>query len=176
MAQFHYLQGCFVYRKVALNAILLQQPIRIAGALLTWDLFTTTKFLVSVAISIAMCVWTPPSVCLFNVFDCRVWLSPHSTTPTSSREGSSPTRPTRVISWSYSCGKLNDTPTFSQRSSRGCRCRCRGMRALRAAVPRGAINATRCERGFKRGGILWRLFSHCRQCRCCRPYVHPRDV
>ena len=38
--------------------------------------------------------------------------------------------------WSYSCGKLNDTPTFSRRSSqgyrRGCRCRCRrrGMRAI----------------------------------------------
>jgi len=31
---------------------------------------------------------------------------PHSTTPTSSR-GSSPTRPTRAISWSYYCGKLN---------------------------------------------------------------------
>jgi len=27
--------------------------------------------------------------------------------------------------WSYSCGKLNDTPTFSRRSSPGCRCRCR---------------------------------------------------
>ena len=32
--------------------------------------------------------------------------------------------------WSYSCGKLNDTPTFSRRSLRGCRCRCHGMPAL----------------------------------------------
>ena len=44
--------------------------------------------------------------------------------------GSSPTRPTRAISRSYSCGKLNDTPTFSRRSLRRCRRRCRGMRAL----------------------------------------------
>jgi len=71
-----------------------------------------------------------------------VALSSHSTTPTSSR-GSSPTRLTRAISWSYSCSKLNDTPTFSRRSSRGCRrgcrrwCRRRGMRALRClAAPR----------------------------------------
>jgi len=31
--------------------------------------------------------------------------------------------------WRYSCGKLNDTPTFLRRSPRGCRCRRRGMRA-----------------------------------------------
>jgi len=56
-------------------------------------------------------------------------LSSHSTTPTpTSSRGTSPTRPTRAISLSYSCGKLNDTPTFSRRSSRGCRRR--GMRAL----------------------------------------------
>jgi len=40
---------------------------------------------------------------------------------------------TRAISRSYSCGKMNDTPTFSRRSSRRCRrrCRCRrrGMRS-----------------------------------------------
>ena len=56
--------------------------------------------------------------------------------------GSSPTRPTRAISWSYSCGKMNNTPTFSRRSSRGCRrgcrcrCRCRrrGIRALRSLL------------------------------------------
>ena len=42
------------------------------------------------------------------------------------------TSDTRAISSSYSCGKLNDTPTFSRRSSRGCRRRCRrrGMWAL----------------------------------------------
>jgi len=42
-----------------------------------------------------------------------------------------------AISWSYSCGKLNDTPTFSRLSSRGCRCWCwrRGMRALRHTGP-----------------------------------------
>jgi len=57
-------------------------------------------------------------------------------TATDSDSPDTPTflRPTRAISWSYSCGKLNDTPTFSQRSSRGCRlgCRCRrrGMWAL----------------------------------------------
>ena len=71
----------------------------------------------------------------------RVWicyLSWHSTTPTptpTSLRGSSPTRPTRAISWSYSCGKLNvcDTPTFSRRSSRECRqgCRCRYLRRRR---------------------------------------------
>jgi len=71
----------------------------------------------------------------------QVSLSWNSTTPsptptrTSSR-GSSPTRPTRAIFWSYSYGKLNDTPTFSRRSSRECqrecRCRCRrrGIPAL----------------------------------------------
>ena len=66
-----------------------------------------------------------------------VLYSSHSTTPTptpTSSRGSSPTRPTRAISWSYSRGKLNDTPPFSRRSSRGCRrgcrCRCRGMRAF----------------------------------------------
>jgi len=80
-------------------------------------------------------------------------ISWNSTTPiptptrTSSR-GFSPTRPTRAISWSYSCGKLNDTPTFSRRSSRGyrrgCRCRCpcrrRGMPAYtwqRATMTQG---------------------------------------
>jgi len=69
-------------------------------------------------------------------------LSWNSTTPTptrtSSRE-SSPTRPTRSISWSYWCCKLNDTPTFSRRFSRrcrrGCRCRRRGMPALSSALP-----------------------------------------
>jgi len=60
-------------------------------------------------------------------------LSWNSTTPTAtptrtSSRGSSPTRPTRAISLSYSFGKLNDTPTFSRRSSRGCRRR--GMPAL----------------------------------------------
>ena len=61
-----------------------------------------------------------------------------SPTRTSSR-GSSPTRPTRAIEVIHDCGKLNDTPTFSRRSSRscrrGCRCRCwrRGMLALPAA-------------------------------------------
>jgi len=58
-------------------------------------------------------------------------------------------RPTRAISRSYSCGKLNDTPTFSRRFSRGCRCRCRGMRAWGA------------ERGF---GV--KAIAACRmQCR-----------
>jgi len=60
-----------------------------------------------------------------------VALSPHSTTPT---------RPTRLHPYVRHarfpevtlCGKLNDTPTFSRRSSRGCRCRCRrrGMRTF----------------------------------------------
>ena len=67
-----------------------------------------------------------------------------STTPTptptqTSSRGSSPTRPTRAISCSYSYGKQNDTPTLSRRSSRVCRrgCRCpsrcrrRGTRAYR---------------------------------------------
>jgi len=60
-------------------------------------------------------------------------LSPHSTTPTPTRP-TLPTslRPTRAVSRSYSCSKLNDTLT--RRSSRGCRrgCRCRhrGIRAL----------------------------------------------
>ena len=45
--------------------------------------------------------------------------SSHSTAPTptptrTSSRGSSPTRPTRAISCSYSRGKLNDTPTFSR--------------------------------------------------------------
>jgi len=79
-----------------------------------------------------------------------VGLSWNSTTPTSTptptrttSRGSSPTRPTRAISWSYSCGKLNNTPSFSLRSSRGCRCRCpyrrRAMPALLhcARVPFG---------------------------------------
>jgi len=48
-------------------------------------------------------------------------------------------RPTRAISWSYSCSKLNDTPTFTRQSSRGCRrgcwCRRRGMRSLRDHNP-----------------------------------------
>jgi len=36
--------------------------------------------------------------------------------------------------WSYSCGKLNDTSTFSRRSSRGCWCRRRGMPAIRRTI------------------------------------------
>jgi len=52
----------------------------------------------------------------------RIALSWNSTTPIPTRttsRGSSPTRPTGVISWSYSYAKLNGTPTFSRRSSRG---------------------------------------------------------
>ena len=56
-------------------------------------------------------------------------------TDTDSNSPDTPTslRPTRAISWSYSCGKLNDTPTFSRGCRRRCRCRCRrrGMRALK---------------------------------------------
>jgi len=64
------------------------------------------------------------------------YLSWNFTTPTptpTSLRGSSPTRPARAISWSYSYGKLNDTPTFSRRSSRGCRCWRRGMRAYHSS-------------------------------------------
>ena len=76
----------------------------------------------------------------YNVFGGTLNLAQfNSTTPTpTSSRGSAPTRPTRAISGSHSCGWLNDTPTFSRRSSlvhlcrRGCRCRCRrrGMQAL----------------------------------------------
>ena len=80
------------------------------------------------------------SACIHDTTACVIKLAFHdadTATPTrASSRGSSPTRPTRAISWSYSCGKLNDTPTFSRRSSRGCRCRCRGMRAIRGDVAR----------------------------------------
>jgi len=80
----------------------------------------------------------------------------NSTTPTptltrTSSRGSSPTRPTRAISRS-SRVKLNDTPTFSRRSSPGCRreCRCRGMPALYSGHARAdrrvrAITPVDCE-------------------------------
>jgi len=85
--------------------------------------------------------FTAHSLQMVRWLEMNAALSWHSTMPTrtptrTSSGGSSPTRPTRAISWSYSCGKLNDTPIFSRRSSRGCRrgcpCRCRrrGMPAL----------------------------------------------
>jgi len=63
-----------------------------------------------------------------------------------------------TISWSYSYGKLNDTPTFSWRSSWGCRrgstCRCRcpcpcrrrGMPAIMPASPNSTRRSSTCER------------------------------
>jgi len=66
-------------------------------------------------------------------------------------------RPTRAISWSYSCdGKLNDTPTVARRSSRGCRrgCRCqfrrRGMRAT------SCYSCRYCA--YKNWASAWKLF------------------
>jgi len=51
-------------------------------------------------------------------------------TDSDSSDTPSSLRQIRAISWSYFCGKLNDTPTFSRRASRGCRqgCRCRCRR------------------------------------------------
>jgi len=76
----------------------------------------------------------------YDILYIYIQLSPHSTTPTPSPTPTRPSArhaytslcPTHAIFWSYSSGKLNDTPAFWRRSSRGCRCRClrRGMRAL----------------------------------------------
>ena len=92
-------------------------------------------------------------------------LSWNSTTPTPTRtssRGSSPTRPTRAISWSYSYGKLNDTPTFSRRSSPGCRqgCRCRrhGMRALLFCTSLQKPY-TYCRTTFRRRGLFPNYFG-----------------
>jgi len=83
------------------------------------------------------------------------------TTPTptqTSSRGSSPTRQTRAISWSYFCGKLNDTPTFSRRFSRGCRrgCRCRYRRpSRRRGMPAlGRVKRWRCI-SWRRESISW---------------------
>jgi len=101
-------------------------------AYLSLEFFSSSSQRLAVSNRCKLRVCSPLSAFLLTVLRLYSW---NSTTPTPTRtssRGSSPTRRTRAISCS-SCGKLNDTPTFSRRSSRGCRrgCRyrCRGMPA-----------------------------------------------